>query len=217
MLDKVSEILSTIREGLRSPFIGSFTIAFIIANWRVFVALFWFKPEMLEAAGSKNHVDYIVAVTNMCTVLWIPLAVAFFFTFIWPFLRNWIDLFTAVRSVAAQKMQEPVVKRGSISVEAYLGLSEALQKEQKSLDSALKRAQHVEDRLLEKEDEIAEMQQVNEKLKMKYDPSLLHMERAYSPFRYLHGLAARFSIPPHRPPRASLSAAETCMSYTPSL
>lgn len=174
MFDKASEILDVIRDRLRSPLLGSYFIALCIANWRVFIALFWFGDAELNLSGSCTHVEYIEQVTNWRSLFAIPMIVSLIYTFLWPFIRNKIDEFTTKRNVEGQQLQRPILGQAVFTAEQYLLKREELDIKQKELEETLAAAKEVEREKMEQTELIQKLNDKISNLERKYDSSALN-------------------------------------------
>ena len=53
--ETISSIKKNIKRRISNPFLGTFTIIYIIKNWKLFYGLFNFDPD----ATQQNKIDYI--------------------------------------------------------------------------------------------------------------------------------------------------------------
>ncbi|BAU55258.1 hypothetical protein [Mucilaginibacter gotjawali] len=121
-MEKISDFLKELRERLSSPLISSFLIAWLVANWRIVVGLVFYKIKDLNLDGYKSYFDLIeknISLTN--NLIW-PLAIALFYTFIFPFLRNIIQAFGVWINKWGVDWTLKIQKDGSIGVEKYIQL-----------------------------------------------------------------------------------------------
>ncbi len=92
-MDKFSDFFKSIRERLSSPLISSFIIAWLIANWKIPIGLFFYKFLELKTDGYNSYFDLVTKNTNAWLNLYLPLIIAGCYTFLFPFLRNLILIF----------------------------------------------------------------------------------------------------------------------------
>ncbi len=70
-METLTSLTSTFKERVRSPFYGAFILSWIICNWRIFLAVFFFHAEDL---GDYNLVDFISTnYISWSNCLWWPL------------------------------------------------------------------------------------------------------------------------------------------------
>jgi hypothetical protein len=72
----IGSVYDDLKERISNPFLFSFGIAFLFTNWRVWVGLLFFDSEKLEQIGCRNHVEYILEVTDNWTLYFWPLIIA---------------------------------------------------------------------------------------------------------------------------------------------
>ena len=90
-MDKISEILNSVKERVSNPLIFSFLISWLVYNWKIPVALIWFDKEQISANGSKSIFDFIEDEWKKNGYFWIPLFIALGYTFIFPIIKNLIS------------------------------------------------------------------------------------------------------------------------------
>jgi hypothetical protein len=122
MFDKIGEIFSTIKERLTSPLFSSFLISWVIINWRIVIGLFWLNTEQLHAAQYKTYLDVVSSNINLQRNLLEPFGVALFYTFAYPFVRNWINGFMSWMDKWGDDWNLDIKKDGSIPTARYIQL-----------------------------------------------------------------------------------------------
>lgn len=79
-------IFDSSNERIKNPFIGSYITAFILYNWRAIFLLVFSNATIEDKIVVINH-EYC----NLGAILW-PLAIAFFYILILPYLNLFFDL-----------------------------------------------------------------------------------------------------------------------------
>jgi hypothetical protein len=121
-MDKIHDFLKELRTRFSSPFFSSFIIAWLIINWRVPVALLFYKTTEWIAVEGSTYIGYIEkSVTFRTGVLW-PLIGAFGYTIIAPVLKNLIRTLNAYLDSRGTDWSLRVARAGKISVEKYMEL-----------------------------------------------------------------------------------------------
>jgi len=121
-LEKISDFFKDLKERLSNPLILSFLIAWLVANWRIVVGLVFYKIQDLRLDGYKSYFDLIDKNISLYNNLLLPLSIAFFYTFIFPFIRNIIQAFSAWIRRWGVDWTLKISKNGNISVAKYIEL-----------------------------------------------------------------------------------------------
>jgi hypothetical protein len=137
MTDKVSDFFKDIKERFSSPFFSSFVIAWLIINWKVPVALFWYDQGDLRRDGYISFIDLIRKNSTTNFFLWLPLISALLYTFGYPFLRNGILAFNAWIRKWGTELVISVSKESKIPMRAFLQLREKYYQQTKLLETVI--------------------------------------------------------------------------------
>lgn len=93
---KLSEILDDLKNRFASRFIFSFIIAWLLFNWKITIALFWYDKTQIEAEGCKSIFEFISnqleITSNSCEVL----CAALIYTFGLPISKGLINIYDAL-------------------------------------------------------------------------------------------------------------------------
>jgi hypothetical protein len=94
-MDKISEFWDSLKERLRNPLFASFVVSWIIFNWRIPIALFWYDQEKIKALGDYDSmIDYVYKNTSNDISFWYPLGTAIIYVILNPVFKNVGRLFT---------------------------------------------------------------------------------------------------------------------------
>lgn len=119
-MDKVSEILSNIKDRLANPFIFSFVVSWFIYNWRIPIALIWFDEKQISANGCSSIFEFIQDDWRNNGYFWWPLIWAFLYTFGFPLFKNLVSAFQTWTVKWGENWNLKISKNGNISIDKYL-------------------------------------------------------------------------------------------------
>ncbi|MFC4261913.1 hypothetical protein ACFOWM_03420 [Ferruginibacter yonginensis] len=86
-MDKITDFFKEIGNRLKSPFISSFIISWLIVNWRVTIGLIFYKFKELPFSNYTSYIDLIEKNFSNWKYLWTPLLLALAYTFLYPLFR----------------------------------------------------------------------------------------------------------------------------------
>ena len=136
-MDKISEILNSVKERVSNPLIFSFLISWLVYNWKIPVALIWFDKEQISANGSKSIFDFIEDEWKKNGYFWIPLFIALGYTFIFPIIKNLISATQTWMSKWGENLNLRLSKDGRIGIEKYLKLRNEYSEKIEELESII--------------------------------------------------------------------------------
>jgi hypothetical protein len=56
-MDKLSDFFKDLKERVSAPLFSSFALAWLIFNWKIPIALFFYKNQNLSADGYNSYID----------------------------------------------------------------------------------------------------------------------------------------------------------------
>ena len=137
-MEKVSDFFSELKERISNPFIFSFIIAWCLCNYEIIVGLIFYKNEDLKKDGYNSYLDLIRSHESVGYFVLLPLAWALFYTFGFPYFKNFIIEFGVKLDTASDEKNRKVSKARTVSIERFLEqehkYNEALQKVANHLD-----------------------------------------------------------------------------------
>lgn len=133
----MKNFLAEINERARSPFIYSFLIAWLIFNWKIPISLFFEDVKELETHGYHSHLQFIQAKLNWNNGLVQPVLSALVYTFIFPFIKNGISIFSGWIQSWGNSYTLKASRKGKISVEKYIELKDEYAKQLLLLEEAV--------------------------------------------------------------------------------
>lgn len=95
MTERFESLFDSVKERVSNPLIFSFIFSWLIYNWRVTLALFWFDKEDLKAKGFTNLIDFIVCTLTSNDTWYVPLSIAIVYTILMPILKMLLEWFNA--------------------------------------------------------------------------------------------------------------------------
>jgi len=136
-MDKVKDILSSIRDRFANPLIFSFACSWIVINWQIPVALLWYNSKDIEKTGSKTIFDFISQRLDATNGFWHPLFFALGYTILIPIIRNIIRAFYTWASKWGENWNLNILKGGKIPIEKYLNFRGDYDKRTKILQDVI--------------------------------------------------------------------------------
>lgn len=131
-MDKISEVFDSIKERVSNPLIFSFIFSWLIFNWRIPVALFWFDEKQISANGCSSIFEFIEDEWKRNGYFWTPFFLALAYTFGFPIFKNLVSAFQTWIEKWGEDWNLKISKNSKISLEKYLVLRESyLEKTQK--------------------------------------------------------------------------------------
>lgn len=147
-MEALKDVFTPFYERLRRPFVGAFWVSWFFVNWKLWVALIFYK----ETVGGVDKITFIYSHAGMCNLLWKPLMYSIAFLLIMP----WLDFLAfywqqLVRS-AKKKAQSDLDKMTWVHpdnhvkvVEEKEELKKKIVRMESSYQEIAKRAQKFED------------------------------------------------------------------------
>ena len=121
-MDKIQDFLKELRARFSSPFFSSFVLAWLIINWKIPIALLFYKlPEWQK----EEHSTYISMIQQSVTSykgIIAPLIAAVCYTLIAPILKNSIRALHAYLDTKGTNWSLTASKSGNISIDRYMQL-----------------------------------------------------------------------------------------------
>lgn len=124
-MDKISDFLKELRERVSSPFFFSFLLSWLLINWRIPIALIFYKSEDLTKDGFKSYMDLITKQYGNGNMFWWPLFSALVYTFLYPLFKNAVILVNAWYQRWGTNFSLQISKKGKMPVEKYIKLRQS--------------------------------------------------------------------------------------------
>lgn len=136
-MDKFSDFFKDLKERISSPLISSFIFSWLVFNWQIVIALFKYEVKSLSLKDYQAYVDYICSLINKYDCFWHPLAVAFGYALLYPFLRNGIQIADAWFKAWGNHYKLMASKTNKVSIEKYIQLRETYKQRSDLLQEVL--------------------------------------------------------------------------------
>lgn len=113
MEEKVKDIYENIKDRLSNPLMFSFVLSWLVYNWEISVALFWYDKSQFQAEGCKSIFEFIQdKIDTKCCSTIFPLGIAFLYTFAFPYIKQGIRIFNQIALKWGDKTEVKYVKDG---------------------------------------------------------------------------------------------------------
>jgi hypothetical protein len=132
-MDRIQDFLKELKARFSSPFFSSLILAWLIINWRVPIALIFYKLPELEKDEHSSYIDLIVKEVTVYSGIVYPIISAVCYTLIAPLLKNAIQALNAYLDAKGMDWTLTLSKRGKISVERYIQLRASYKAQEESL------------------------------------------------------------------------------------
>lgn len=133
-MESLKEFLDQLKERLTSPFFFSFLIAWLVLNWQITIALFWWNDDQW---GNLNIFQFIEANATLFRSLIYPLIFALGYTFGYPFFAMISNAVATFANTKAQNWQLSISKSSKVSIDKLLEERKQLQEKRTELESVV--------------------------------------------------------------------------------
>lgn len=135
MLDKISDVLTNIKDRLSNTFIFSFMVSWLLLNWKITIALLWYDTQQIEKAGYASLFQLIENHGNICNSVLYPACLALLYT---GLVRNILNAIQTWSTNWGDRLNIRLSRGGSIPMEKFLNLREIYKKETLQLEEIIK-------------------------------------------------------------------------------
>ncbi len=136
-MDRLKEILNNIKDRLTNPLIFSFICSWVVINWKIIVALFWYDTDQVEKAGFKTIFDFVSYSINKQNSFIYPLLIALGYTILMPIVKNLIRALYSWASKWGESWNLKILKGGMISIDKYFKFRDDYDKRTKILEEII--------------------------------------------------------------------------------
>lgn len=124
-MDKIDDFFKDLKERAANPLISSFVFSWLIWNWRIPLVLFFYKLGDLKLDHFNSYIDFITYQLNNKWVAFVyPIISALIYTFIYPFINNWITIINSWFTAWKTTKSLNVKKTYTVSLDNYINLRE---------------------------------------------------------------------------------------------
>lgn len=136
-MDKLKDILNNIKDRFTNPLFFSFALSWLVINWQITIALFYYNSEQIEKTGFKTIFDFIFNKKNIDDSLLYPLYFALGYTILLPIIRNLIKALYSWAEKWGENWNLKILKEGKIPIKKYIKLREDYDKRTKILEDVI--------------------------------------------------------------------------------
>lgn len=129
----ISELYKELKLRVSNPLISSFIISWLIINWRIPIALIFYKHDELSKDKLISYFDLIVKNFSAVNCIFIPILAALIYTFVFPLIKMLISAFYTYIQKISEDWNLRISKGGSIPINKYLDLRSEFIKQQAEL------------------------------------------------------------------------------------
>lgn len=133
----VKQFLNDCEDRASNPLISSFIIAWLCFNWRIPVALMFYKNYEIKEMGNLSFIDFIEKNISFRLSIIAPLAIAILYTLFFPYLSGWIKKRISIIKADYTTATLKATTDAYLPVKKILELREQIIKDQKVLRKAL--------------------------------------------------------------------------------
>lgn len=137
-MEKISDILKDLKERVSNPLISSFLISWLVFNWKIVIGLLFYKSQELQVDNYTSYIDLITKNSSANRSLFHPLYVSLGYTFIFPFIRNFILAFNSWIKAWGSTLNLRLSRKGNISVAKYIQLRSIYEERTNLLQNVIK-------------------------------------------------------------------------------
>lgn len=168
-MEKISEFFKELKIRVSSPFFISFAISWLVINWKVPVALFFYSQEELINDGYRSYFDLIEKIYSSKYFVLQPLALAFFYSFGYPVLKNLIHAVQVWADSKGETLGLNLSKAEKIPIDKYLSLRQRYNQSTQKLQNIIEQESLVANNLASARKELDKVQAENESLRKKLE------------------------------------------------
>lgn len=135
-MEKLNEILDSIRERFSSPLIFSFLISWLIVNWQIPIAVVFYESSA-PFGIPEDLLQYITAYSDGYRLLLWPTLLSLAYTFLSPIVRNIVSAFYTWTASWGNTWNLSISKESKVSMEKYFALRENYKKRTEVLEETI--------------------------------------------------------------------------------
>lgn len=118
-MSTLKELYTDLKDRISNPSILSFTISWLILNYKIPIGLIFYKISDLDKYHNATYFSLISDETNIWHLIWIPLIVSAFYTLIFPFVKAGIRIFNSWLITKTDGAVFHYTKNHKISIEEH--------------------------------------------------------------------------------------------------
>ena len=126
-MEKVSDFFKELRDRVSNPILVSFTISWLVINWKVVFAIIFYSINSLHKLGYNNYYDIILKNYSKWEFIIHPLLLSIAYTVFMPIIKNGISIFYAYINTRGERYQLQVSGGGAVPISKYFSLVKDLE------------------------------------------------------------------------------------------
>lgn len=164
-METVKDFLKEFKDRLTSPLFGSFIISWLVFNWKIPVALIFYKHSELKIDRYKSYFSLIRQEQSTWSMLILPLFFALLYIFGYPWVKNFIKEYQAKLTTTSEAKILKISKDGFVSVAKHMELQEKYEKNIENITTFFNNQDQIQQDNVTLKSELAIAKQENTRLK----------------------------------------------------
>ncbi|WP_448104701.1 hypothetical protein [Pedobacter panaciterrae] len=156
MVETLKDFWSELKDRITNPFFGSFMIAWLIINYPIPVTLIFYKQADLRPEYT-SFLDVINKNIDGWNMVFVPLVIAFCYTFGFPYFKSFVTIFLAKRNLETDQKISKDADGTMVSIQKYVGIKSDYRKQEIELAQIIQEESASKDEISRLESKIIEL------------------------------------------------------------
>ncbi len=149
-MEKLNEVLTSLKERFSNPLIISFLISWLVINWEVPLAILFYNSRGRNGIP-QELIDYLSGYSSSYNLIAWPLAFAVGYTILSPIVRNFISAFYTWNTRWGNTWDLSISKGSKVPIGKYVSLRDNYKKRTEVLEEIITNESSSQKKLLESE------------------------------------------------------------------
>lgn len=136
-MDDFKDFFKDLRDRVSNPFVVSFIISWLFANWPITVALIFYDDAEVKSDGFRSLYHLIAYYATFMSIVIEPVLSAIIFTFCFPYIKSWIKLHNAKLKAKNESSILKATSENSVSLKRYIEMLDETKNIQKKLEEVI--------------------------------------------------------------------------------
>ena len=164
-MERLKEVFDNVNNRIQNPLLFSFIVAWVVSNWRIIVALFWYDTSQIENSGYDNMFGLIEDLSSAKYGIIYPGIAALIYTFLLPLISNFmIKPFTAWVNGKGETRSLNISGTSKVAMDRFIALRDNYKERSSKLEELIADEQKYVKSAAEAEDKVREQIDRNTKL-----------------------------------------------------
>jgi hypothetical protein len=137
-MDTLKDFLTDLKDRISNPLVSSFVISWCFFNYRIPVALIFYKQNEIHWDKHKSFIDLIDSRQSNWRMIIFPALVAIGYTVLFPFIKAGIKIFNSWLTSATDTNILERTNHHSVPVELHMALLESLTETKERFEKVIK-------------------------------------------------------------------------------